>query len=66
MQNPYLEGQGDLVSRLIVRRTRVIVWVIRALAYLLSPLKVFLDGMVEPPRGGRFHVPVHSCVIEMS
>ena len=34
---PYLEGHGDLVSRLIMGIIGVIIWVIGLLSYLLSP-----------------------------
>ena len=37
MGTHYLEGQGDLVSRLIRGITRVIMWVLGLLTYLLSP-----------------------------
>ena len=33
----YLEGQGDIVSRLITRITRVTLWVIRAMNLLTRP-----------------------------
>ena len=34
---PYLEGHGDLVSRLLIRKTRVTMRVIGLFTYLLSP-----------------------------
>ena len=34
--NPYLEGHGDLVSRLMIRRIRVTIWVIGFFVNLLT------------------------------
>ena len=44
MTSSYSEGQGDLVSRLIMGVRRVVIWIIGVLTYLPSP--------PDPPRKG--------------
>ena len=49
---PYLEDQGDSVSRLIMGIIRVTIWVVGIISYLLSPPTPQALRSREPPQCG--------------